>query len=63
MGDHSQIVQRGGLLRLLGQDLSIKLLGLLQPPGLVVLQCLIEHVLEREPGHVVNRHYPTWATS
>jgi hypothetical protein len=42
------------MLGLLGQDLPVKPLGLLQLPGLVVLQCQIEGLLDCELGHVVN---------
>jgi len=52
MGDHSQIVQRIRLLRLPDEDLPVKPLGLLQPPGLVVPQCQIEGLLDREFGHM-----------
>ncbi len=62
MGNQSQVVHRSGMLRLLGQDLPIKPLGLLQPPRLVVLQCQIEGVLDRELGHAVNGQYPTRIT-
>jgi hypothetical protein len=48
------MVQRGGMGRLLGKDLPVKALGLLQPPGLVVLQCKVEGLLDRELSHVVN---------
>jgi hypothetical protein len=58
MGNHSPKVHRIGMLRLPGQDLPVKLLGLAQPPGLVVLQCQIEGLLDRESGHAVNGHYP-----
>ena len=37
--------------RLLGENLPVKLLGLAQPPRLVVLQCLIEGLLDRDLGH------------
>jgi hypothetical protein len=50
------------MLRLLGQDLPVEPLGLLQPPGLVVLQCQIEGVLARELSHAATGQYPVWAT-
>jgi hypothetical protein len=62
MGDQSQVVHGNGMLRLAGQDLPVEPLGLLQPPGLVVLQCQIEGVLDRELSHAVNEQYPVWAT-
>ena len=58
VANHSQIVHRTGMLRLLGQDLPIKLLGLAQSSGLVVLQCQIEGLLDRELGHDWRWHYP-----
>ena len=48
IGNHSQTVHRIGMLRLLGQDLPVKLLGLAQAPGLVVLQGQIEGLLDRK---------------
>jgi hypothetical protein len=58
MGNDSQKVHRTGMLRLLGQDLPVKLLRVLQPPGLVVLHCQIEGLLDCDSGHAVNWHYP-----
>jgi hypothetical protein len=46
------------MIGLLGQDLPVKLLGLAQPPGLVVLKCQIEGLLDRELGHAANGYYP-----
>ncbi len=40
--------------RLLREDLPVKPFGLLQPPGLVVLQCKIEGLLDCELSHIVN---------
>ena len=48
MGDHPQMVRCGRMVGLLGQDLSVELLGLGQPPGMVVLQRQIEGLLDRE---------------
>jgi hypothetical protein len=55
-------MHRIGMLRLLGQDLPVKLLGLVQPPGLVVLRCQIEGLLDRELGHAADGHYPVRIT-
>jgi hypothetical protein len=46
------------MVGLLGQDLAVKRLGLLQPPGLVVLQCQINGLLDRELGHDATGQYP-----
>jgi hypothetical protein len=46
------------MFRLPGQDLPVKLLGVVQPPGLVVLHRQIEGLLDRELAHAVNGHYP-----
>ena len=51
MGNHSQKLHRIDMLRLLGQDLPVKLLGLPQASGLVVLRCQSEGLLDRELGH------------
>jgi hypothetical protein len=55
------MVHRNGMLRLLGEDLAVKPLGFEQLPGLVLLQCQIESVLDRELSHAVDRQYPVWA--
>ena len=39
------------MLRVLGQDQPVQLLGLVQPAGLVVLKCQFEALLDRELGH------------
>jgi hypothetical protein len=46
------------MLRLLGQNLAIKLLGLGQAPGTVLLQCQFEGLLDCELAHVAKWEYP-----
>jgi len=48
---HTKIVQRSDVFRLMGEDMPINLLGLLQASGLMVLQCQIEGVLNRDLLH------------
>jgi hypothetical protein len=43
--------------RLPGEDLPVKLFGLEQPPGLVVLQCQVERLLDCYLGHAANGWY------
>jgi hypothetical protein len=50
------------MIGLLRQNLPVKLLGLAQPPGLVVLQCQIEGLLDRKLGHAANSQYPARIT-
>ena len=52
MCNQSQIVQRIRVLGLLGQDLPVKLLGQLQPPGLVVLNGYLHRLIDGHLGHV-----------
>jgi hypothetical protein len=51
VGDKSKMMQRNRISGLGGQNLSIKPLGLLQSPGLMMLDGLIEGLLDRELGH------------
>ncbi len=51
-GDQPQIVQCIGMARLAGQDLSIELLGLRQPSGLMVLPGGLKGLIDGEWGHI-----------
>ncbi len=57
--DQSQMVHCNRMLRLLDQHLLVKLLRFAEPPRLVVSQCLIENLLNRELGHIAGGQYPT----
>ena len=57
MGEKPQIMQGIGMVRLLGQDLPIKRLGLLQAVGCVVLKCHIEGLLDCLLSHEQRRLY------
>ena len=54
MSEQTQIVHRINMLGLLRQNLPIELFGGVQPRGLMMLQCKIEGLLDRELGHAVN---------
>ena len=51
-GNHSQMMHRQGVFRMLRQDLPVKLLSLRQPAILLVLDCQIERFVNRQLGHV-----------
>jgi hypothetical protein len=51
VGNHSQILHRIDMFRILGEDLPVKPLGLRQTPGLVVADGQIEGLLDGDLGH------------
>lgn len=51
VGNHCQVVHRVGMFRLPKEDLTVKLLGLVQPPGAMTLNRLVKGLLRRELGH------------
>ena len=51
MGDHAKVMQRPGMIWLLGEDLAVKLPGLVQPPASVLLQCQLKGLLDRDLSH------------
>ena len=55
MGNQSQIVQSTDMRRLLGEDLPVNLLSLLQSPGLMMPHRKTEGLLDIELGHVLSK--------
>jgi hypothetical protein len=51
-GDDAEVMKRARVVWLLGEDLAIELLGLVQPPGLVMLQGNCHRLLNRRISHI-----------
>ena len=51
MGNHAQEMQRVDASRILGEDLTVKRLGLREPAGLVMFDGKLNRLGNGQPGH------------